>query len=64
MGYSWGQLNEDIIHWSRHTWTCADWHAICTRMICPLKNKREEPHGQVVYDWSLADYALAKRTKV
>ena len=23
---------------------------------------KEEPHGQVVYEWSLAEYALEKRT--
>ena len=64
MGYSWGQLNEDIIQWSRH----ADW----CRMACHLhkhgmsskEQEKEEPHGQVVYEWSLTEYTLAKRTKV
>ena len=64
MGYSRGQLNKDIIHWSRQPDLCRLARHLHKHGMSSKEKEKEEPHGQVVYEWSLAEYALAKRTKM
>ena len=52
------------MHWSRHARPVQIGMPFAQHDMSSKEEEKEEPHGQMVYEQSLAEYALAKRTKV